>query len=505
MQLQIFDFIEQVTGEVEKLMPQLEKLAREADRFFRREMMESEDYLNVTTRIKTVESLREKIIRNGYYKHYNSPKALIAELSDLVGVRIECRFVEDEGKLYRLLKNRFSVEDENGFFHTPENDKILLKMSLKQPQSQRNGFPIYRIDGMYRTGSRAIRFELQIKAMVNMFWGEIEHKIIYKNNAYMLADGFLKDIMLTIKNILTVLDNQLLLIYKQFYQRNRRRNKPDFSQTSAMISKMIYEAFADKMRDSLGFVVDFRQSCDLLTEYFYTASPLNGGKDSQDRVIAILNRLREISENNVKFDYEIIFEREPQFDDAFSCIVGKAISDLKNTDYQLNLFLRILFEIERGNNAEDFESFIGFLSRRFRQDKGFERLHKMYDAEVAKTIVEDILCETARCFVKIQSVDFLHKGAMSTLYDNTSRGIIRLICLGIRSREDWTQDGEIYLELLSMRLLYTFSMDIDTEQVRRCVMRIQTQMHRPKMAIHLLDYISENIYPLDEKERQGSV
>ncbi len=50
-----------------------------------------------------------------------------------------------------------------------------------------------------------------------MFWSEIEHKIIYKNNTYLLADKFIKDMMDSIKNNLTMIDNQLLSIYKNFH------------------------------------------------------------------------------------------------------------------------------------------------------------------------------------------------------------------------------------------------------------------------------------------------
>ena len=60
--------------------------------------------------------------------------------------------------------------------------QIKLNLASKQPQKQKNGFDIYKIDGRYELGGYPVRFELQIKALVNSFWGEVEHKIIYKNN-----------------------------------------------------------------------------------------------------------------------------------------------------------------------------------------------------------------------------------------------------------------------------------------------------------------------------------
>ena len=43
------------------------------------------DYLNITTRVKSRDSLKEKILRQGYYKKYNDPIRLIYQLSDLIG------------------------------------------------------------------------------------------------------------------------------------------------------------------------------------------------------------------------------------------------------------------------------------------------------------------------------------------------------------------------------------------------------------------------------------
>lgn len=47
-------------------------------------------------------------------------------------------------------------------------------------KNKKNGFEIYRIDGVYEYNDQLFNFELQIKSLVNVFWGEIEHKIIYK-------------------------------------------------------------------------------------------------------------------------------------------------------------------------------------------------------------------------------------------------------------------------------------------------------------------------------------
>ena len=46
-----------------------------------------------------------------------------------------------------------------------------------------------------------------------MFWGEIDHRILYKNFNYMLTEDFFRDIMSSIKDNLSMIDRQLMLVY----------------------------------------------------------------------------------------------------------------------------------------------------------------------------------------------------------------------------------------------------------------------------------------------------
>ena len=84
------------------------------------------------------------------------------------------------------IKKLFNMTDDGKFFYSKANKNILLYMFDRQPLRQKNGFEIYKIDGEYTFLNRKIKFELQIKSLVNVFWSEIEHKIIYKNSTYLL-------------------------------------------------------------------------------------------------------------------------------------------------------------------------------------------------------------------------------------------------------------------------------------------------------------------------------
>ena len=202
MNIKEFDYLEIALNELENNNEALIKASMNLEKSFFTILNESYcEFSNISCRVKSVESLREKILRNHYYKRYPNANELIYKLSDLIGIRIECRFGDDEKKIYRFLKKYFNKKADDDFFFSDSNNNIFLKLSGKQPQKQKNGFTIYRIDGKFTYENLIIPFELQIKSLTNMFWSEIEHQIIYKNSNYVIEDKFLKDIMNSIKII----------------------------------------------------------------------------------------------------------------------------------------------------------------------------------------------------------------------------------------------------------------------------------------------------------------
>ena len=182
MPLAEFRYIEKALSTLDKERDQLEVISKLLQMEFTEIMnLHTMEYLNITTRVKGRDSLKEKILRQGYYKKYNDPIRLIYQLSDLIGVRIECRFEQDERAIYKVLKKHFNVRNDDGYYYNEMNPNVKLSLDGRQPQKQKNGFKIFRIDGIVTDTNNELPFELQIKSLVNSFWGEIEHKIIYKN------------------------------------------------------------------------------------------------------------------------------------------------------------------------------------------------------------------------------------------------------------------------------------------------------------------------------------
>ena len=108
------------------------------------------------------------------------------------------------------------------------------------------GFAIYRIDGYYLKDGMRVNVELQIKALVHSFWGEIEHKLVYKNTNYYVYDDFMKDLLASIKANLTITDRQLNIIYNQMQESSVSDTSITEGTFEKQISKAINDLFARK-------------------------------------------------------------------------------------------------------------------------------------------------------------------------------------------------------------------------------------------------------------------
>lgn len=404
-----FDFIEESIDKLKSMSSTLELIGDELEGYFEGVLdYKEEDYINVTSRVKSESSLREKIIRNRYLKKYNEASNLIHNLSDLIGVRIECRFIEDENKIYRVLRRYFNKTDDKVYYYNKENPNITLKLNEKQPKKQKNGFEIYRVDGKFNYLDRQIKFELQIKSLVNIFWSEIEHKVIYKNNTYLLGDSFLKDMMLSIKNNLTMIDNQLVNVYKNFNTGSFEHLVGKKKELEKLLAKMAHDTFSIKMKESIGFIVDFKKPCETILNYSFNKNE-DEIDDSLfgDLMINGLSRINEISKKEINFNQSIVFEKKPVLKDDFCKKLGKYIMGKLNDEFAWNLFFRILFEIEPYNNKEDFENFISFIKMKVISKDSKEQIISAFKDE-GEIIIRDMYMSICKILIEVDTVETMY-------------------------------------------------------------------------------------------------
>lgn len=412
--LKLFDLTDETIDLLEAYRPQLEGVAEHLHDYLTEALKAREEMvLGAQSRVKAAASLKQKILRKEMYKRFSDPHTLLNELSDLVGVRVECRFLDDESVLYDELRQYVCMHDENGLSYSPDYPGIKFDMRGVQPQKQMNGLPIYRIDGWYTMASGMVaRFELQIKALVHVFWAEVEHEIIYKNNAYLLMDGFMKSMLNSTYDHLKLVDSQLHTIYKTIQvQSEGTQQQIRNGALEVVLAKGISDMFFKKMQRSLGFTIDFKPSCDALSHYILRRTRV--GMNDLNIVTMLFHRVAYIGSLPLDFESPLKLERPFKSDIEFCNTLGQYFESRINLDYNWNTFFRMLFVLEPGNNIEDMEEFLKMLYERFSSEDIFAPLYGMWKVQEIHDYREQLLGRLAEAMVKDDSISIIYEANLT--------------------------------------------------------------------------------------------
>ena len=93
LKLQVFDFIDETLEQLSDQRAEIEHIAELVQNFFLKIFETDDKFLNISKRVKSEDSLKEKILRQNYFLRYRTPETVIDKMADLIGVRIECRFI----------------------------------------------------------------------------------------------------------------------------------------------------------------------------------------------------------------------------------------------------------------------------------------------------------------------------------------------------------------------------------------------------------------------------
>lgn len=451
MSIKEFEYLDKAINILEEIYDELSVVSTIVEDKFYSILDESRvEFLNISSRVKSTESLREKIVRNKYYKKFPDAESLVYKLSDLIGVRIECRFADDEKNIYRYLKKYFNKCVEGTYYYNEGDENFHIKLEGKQPQRQKNGFTIYRIDGRYNYNGIIIPFELQIKSLVNMFWGEIEHQIIYKNSNYIIENNFLKDIMGSIKNNLSMIDKQLVTVFNHFESKKRTDTNSRKKHLEDIVSKIIYDLFSNKMKESIGMSVDFKNSCETIIRYTFEIDDTASEEEYTETLIKALKRLGELSSENIDFNSKIKFEREIKYKDKFTKIIGKYFEEIINNEFNWNLFFRILFALEPLDNVGDFEKFIEFLKYSYIESKYINKQKTILRERLGSdfTDIENkIAVKTAQTLIDIDRIEIVYDFIIYEINDEVEN-TYKYILNNILTFSDWKEKEKYILDEL---------------------------------------------------------
>ncbi|HEO8024056.1 TPA: GTP pyrophosphokinase family protein [Streptococcus agalactiae] len=119
----------------------------------------------VTGRVKSVESIQEKMVLRGISEEY-----LAQDLQDIAGLRIMVQFVDDVDEVLALLRKRHDMTV------VQERDYIThMKSSGYRSYHVVVEYPVDTIDGQ-----KKVLAEIQIRTLAMNFWATIEHSLNYK-------------------------------------------------------------------------------------------------------------------------------------------------------------------------------------------------------------------------------------------------------------------------------------------------------------------------------------
>ncbi len=121
----------------------------------------------IKTRIKTPESIVNKLQRDGYESTIEN---MVEYVNDIAGVRVVCSFTSDIYRLAEMIgkKNDFSILYVKDFIKHP-------KESGYRSYHMHISVPVQTSKGIVPT-----KVELQIRTIAMDFWASLEHKIYYK-------------------------------------------------------------------------------------------------------------------------------------------------------------------------------------------------------------------------------------------------------------------------------------------------------------------------------------
>ncbi|MBR1568004.1 MAG: GTP pyrophosphokinase family protein [Lachnospiraceae bacterium] len=157
---------------LEQVMNLLKERLEETDRIFFAEHGEH-IYEHISARVKSDASMREKLERRGLPQ---TPRAAMKELTDSVGLRIVCAFIDDIYAIVDFLKGYEDIvvkEEKDYIRHSKDNGYRSYHMILEMSA------PYEDVEG---NNPGKFYIEIQLRTIAMDSWASLEHKLKYKKD-----------------------------------------------------------------------------------------------------------------------------------------------------------------------------------------------------------------------------------------------------------------------------------------------------------------------------------
>ncbi len=123
----------------------------------------------ITTRIKTEESMKEKLKRKGFGVTLENA---LSKIYDAAGVRIVCSYIDDVYQVVEMLKKSKDLEvvKERDYIKDPK------------PNGYRSYHIVFKLVLDIAGDEYPIFIEVQVRTIAMDFWSSLEHQMKYKKN-----------------------------------------------------------------------------------------------------------------------------------------------------------------------------------------------------------------------------------------------------------------------------------------------------------------------------------
>ena len=260
-------------------------------------------------------------------------------------------------------------------------------------------------------------------------------------------DDLVLDSMVSIKENLNLIDRQLLQLYRRYKRDDNAHIRQRIQNIDGVLSKMIHDTIANKMTGSLGFVTDFKKSCDSILQYILIVNNAAEMNDYGRVMLDIFYITNNLSGEEIAFDKQIDIDREAlSCKDPFCATILNTVLRLINVDFQWHLFFLILFKMDGAKPEEDLDSFIRYYKSRFKANNSLELLSGRMSADAAKQVKSQLVEEIAYIFKRVASIELLWKNGMDALNNALSQTIQEMMAT---EDFDWERDRDKYFAMMS--------------------------------------------------------
>lgn len=122
---------------------------------------------NVETRLKSPDSIADKVVRRGVDPDLDSIRRNIL---DIAGVRVTCSFVTDVYRMFNQLRAQDDVQVR----------EIKDYIANPKPNGYKSLHAIVEVPVFLSTGKIRVPVEVQFRTIAMDFWASLEHKTYYK-------------------------------------------------------------------------------------------------------------------------------------------------------------------------------------------------------------------------------------------------------------------------------------------------------------------------------------